>query len=116
MSTTAPSPAVRTVRPSERSLRPPRERTRIRLTARATVLLAMVGGLGILSIAPARLYLEQRAELSSMERQAARLQTENDDLSSKADQLRDPAYLERLARQCLGMVRPGETVFVAVPK
>ena len=80
------------------------------------MLFALIGGVGILSIAPARLYLEQRAELGSMERQAAQLQTENDHLSSRADQLRDPAYLERLARQCLGMVRPGETVFVAVPK
>jgi cell division protein FtsB len=80
------------------------------------VLLALIGGLGILSIAPARLYLEQRAELGSMERQASRLESENDRLSSRADQLRDPTYLERLARQCLGMVRPGETVFVAVPK
>ncbi|HYY09259.1 MAG TPA: septum formation initiator family protein [Actinomycetota bacterium] len=76
----------------------------------------MIGGVGILSIAPARLYLEQRTELGSMQRRAAKLQAENDRLSSRADLLRDPAYLERLARQCLGMVQPGETVFVAVPK
>jgi cell division protein FtsB len=116
MSTTAPSPAVRSRRRSEVSVPPARRRPRIRLTARATVLFAMIGGVGILSIAPARLYLEQRAELGSMERRAAELEVENDRLSSRADQLRDPAYLERLARQCLGMVQPGETVFVAVPK
>src|ERR671937_240416 len=116
MSTTAPSPAVPSPRRSEVSTPPARRRPRIRLTARATVLFAMIGGVGILSIAPARLYLEQRTELGSMQRRAAKLQAENDRLSSRADLLRDPAYLERLARQCLGMVQPGETVFVAVPK
>jgi cell division protein FtsB len=29
--------------------------------------------------------------------------------------LRDPGFLERLARQCLGMVKPGEVAFVVVP-
>jgi cell division protein FtsB len=116
MSATAPSPAVRSGRRIEAPVPPASERPRIRLTARATVLLALIAGVGILSIAPARLYLEQRAELGSMQRRAVRLEAENDRLSWRADLLRDPAYLERLARQCLGMVRPGETVFVAVPK
>ena len=30
--------------------------------------------------------------------------------------LHAPNYLERLARECLGMVRPGEVSFVVVPK
>src|SRR5919204_3602333 len=104
MSTTAPSPAVPSRRRSEVSSPPARRRPRIRLTARATVLFAMIGGVGILSIAPARLYLEQRTELGSMERQAAKLQAENDRLSSRADQLRDPAYVERLGRESRGVV------------
>jgi cell division protein FtsB len=88
----------------------------VRLTARATVLFVLVGGVLTLSIAPAQMYFEQRAELATMERRAARLSEQNDELAARADQLRDPTYLERLARQCLGMVRPGETAFVAVPK
>ena len=31
-------------------------------------------------------------------------------------QLHDPTYLERMARECLGMVKPDEIPFVVVPK
>ena len=30
--------------------------------------------------------------------------------------LNDPRTLERLARECLGMVRPGQIAFVTIPK
>jgi cell division protein FtsB len=76
----------------------------------------IVGGIGFLSIAPARLFFEQRAELSRLTRQAESLEATNDRLSARAERLRDPAFLERLARRCLGMVRPGEIAFVVVPK
>jgi cell division protein FtsB len=62
------------------------------------------------------MFFEQRAELAELERQAAALERGNAALAARAAQLRDGAYLERLARQCLGMVRPGETAFVAVPR
>lgn len=115
MRTAAPFPAVatgRTIR--RRSARPRRRRTR--LTARATILLAVLLGICFLSIAPARMYFEQRAELAELERQAAGLAARNERLSDRAERLRDEAFLERLARQCLGMVRPGEVAFVVVPK
>ena len=73
-------------------------------------------GVLVLSIAPARLYFEQTAEVARLERQAAALERTNQALSARADELRDDAFLERLARQCLGMVKPGEVAFVVVPK
>ena len=76
---------------------------------------AVIGVL-VLSVAPAQLYFEQRAELAQLERQAAALERTNETLASRAEQLRDHAYLERLARRCLGMVKPGEVAFVVVPK
>jgi cell division protein FtsB len=88
----------------------------VRLTARATVLCTLVVGVLVLSIAPARLYLEQIAEVARLERQAAALQRTNESLADRADELREDAFLERLARQCLGMVKPGEVAFVVVPK
>ena len=115
MRTAAPSPAVatgRTIR--RRSARPRRRRTR--LTARGTILLVVVLGICFLSIPPARMFFEQRAELAELEREAAGLAAQNERLSDRAERLRDEAYLERLARQCLGMVRPGEVAFVVVPK
>ena len=72
-------------------------------------------GVVVLSVAPARMYFEQQAELARFEREASVLQRENDALAARAEQLRDQAFLERLARQCLGMVKPGEIAFVVVP-
>lgn len=114
----APSPAVATGRlaldrdATERRSR----RRRARLTARATILCSLVIGVLVLSVAPAQLYFDQRAELAQLERRAAALERTNDTLNSRAEQLRDHAYLERLARRCLGMVKPGEVAFVVVPK
>ena len=106
----APSPAIRdraTTRPQRRGAR---------LTARATILFSLVIGILVLSIAPAQMFFEQKAELARLERQAAALERTNDTLAARAEQLRDDAFLERLARQCLGMVKPGEIAFVVVPK
>ena len=61
------------------------------------------------------MYFEQQAELARFERQAALLEHDNEALSARAEQLRDPTFMERLARQCLGMVERGETAFVVVP-
>jgi cell division protein FtsB len=109
MRTAAPSPAVAT-------RAAPGRRRRARLTARATILLAIIGAIGFLSIAPARLFLEQRAELARLSRQAASLEATTERLAARAERLRDPAFLERLARRCLGMVQPGELAFVVVPR
>ncbi len=88
----------------------------MRLTARATILCTLVIGVLVLSVAPAQMYFEQIAEVARLERQVAALARSNDTLSARAEQLRDRAFLERLARQCLGMVKVGEIAFVVVPK
>jgi cell division protein FtsB len=113
--TVAPSPtlAAGTIRTRDAA---PRRRRRARLTARATVLLAIMIGVLALSVAPARMYFEQKAELTRFEQQAAALERRNEALAARVEQLRDPAFLERLARQCLGMVKLGEIAFVVVPK
>jgi len=115
MRTTAPSPAVAAgiIRTRDAV---PRRRRRARLTARATVLVTIVIGVLALSVAPAQMYFEQQAELARFEKQAAALQRKNGALAARAEQLRDRAFLERLARQCLGMVKPGEIAFVVVPR
>lgn len=116
MRTAASSPAVaaRTIRTADAATR--RRRRRARLTARATVLLGIMIGVLALSVAPAQMYFEQTAELARFEQQADALERRNEALAARAEQLRDHAFLERLARQCLGMVKPGEVAFVVVPK
>ena len=113
MTATSPAVPTGTIRIRDAA---PRRRRRARLTARATILLTIVIGVLILSVAPARMYLEQQAELARFEHEAAVLERHNEALAARAAQLKDHAFLERLARQCLGMVKPGEIAFVVVPK
>jgi len=88
--------------------------SRTRISARATLLLLFVLVAATLSIGPMRAYLEMRDRLAGLERQAQVLEAQNDRLESRMIRLNDPAYLERLARACLGMVEPGEIAFVTV--
>ena len=91
-------------------------RTRARLTARAGILAALVVIIGALSIVPAKQLLGQRAMIAELEQRSERLQRANDALEERISRLHDPEELERLARLCLGMVKPGETAFVTVPR
>jgi cell division protein FtsB len=68
-----------------------------------------------LAVAPLRTLIDQRNHLAELRRQTAQLADRNAELESRIDRFNDPTYLERLARECLGMVRPGETAFVMVP-
>jgi cell division protein FtsB len=89
---------------------------RARLSARGALLLVVVILLLVAAVNPVRSLLDERGRLADLRRQTVELQTRNDVLQHQVDRLNDPAYLERLARQCLGMVKPGEIAFVMVPK
>jgi cell division protein FtsB len=89
---------------------------RVKFTARAAFLAVVVMILGFAFVYPARQYLAERARIADLERQAHVLQVQNAALEDRVTALRDPAYLERLARECLGMIKPGDIAFVSVPK
>lgn len=89
---------------------------RPKLTARAAGLLVAMTVLALVAIGPAREYLGERARVTELQRKAAQLEVENADLRAQIDELYQPTELERLARECLGMVRPGEIALVIVPK
>ena len=56
-------------------------------------------------------------QLQALERENVSLRREAERLAQVIDRLRnDPAYLERIAREERGMVRPGETVLKFPPK
>jgi cell division protein FtsB len=88
----------------------------MRLSARGVLLLIVIGLILLAAVAPARNLIQQRAQMAQLREQTARLQQQNDALQARVDQLDDPTYLEQLARQCLGMVKPGEVAFVTVPR
>lgn len=91
-------------------------RSGVRVTPKAAVLLVVVMLLALALVYPARLYIEQQGKISDLQRQTQKLSDQNAELSGQIAGLNDPVYLERLARECLGMVRPGETAFVVVPR
>ena len=91
-------------------------RMRPRLTRRAAVLGAIILMLAATAIVPFRQYLSQRSEIGGLERKIQALTLERSRLEKRIEQLQDPKELERIARECLGMVKPGEIAFVAVPK
>lgn len=88
------------------------ERDRPRMTGRAAVLLIAIGLLVVMALVPIGRYLEQRAAIADLERRAAQLEDRNAELRARISKLHDPAELEKLARECLGMVAPGEVAFV----
>jgi cell division protein FtsB len=97
-------------------VRPPvpgsaRSGRRTRPTAGAALLVVIVVGLLFAATIPLRSYLAQRAILDRAERQAQLLERQNVQLRHQVEQLNDPAYLERTARECLGMVRAGDILF-----
>jgi len=60
---------------------------------------------------------QMREQLQSLERENVTLRRDAERLAQIIDRLRnDPAYLERIAREERGMVRPGETVLKFPPK
>lgn len=88
----------------------------VRMSGRALVLLLLVLVVMTFAIAPLRAYLAERSQLAELLVQADELEASNAALARRIERLNDPEYLERLARECLGMVEPGETAFMTVPK
>jgi cell division protein FtsB len=98
------------------TVRPTAAGPRVRISARASVLLVVILIVGALSIAPMRAYLSQRDRLAQLEGQAERLEAHNRELERQIARLHDPVFLDRLDRQCLGMVHPGEIAFATVSR
>jgi cell division protein FtsB len=90
-------------------------RLSIRLNGRAVALLLIALAVMLLAIPSLRGYLDERGQLKDLQNQATALEQQNQTLQTRIDQLSDATFLERIARECLGMVKPGETAFVVVP-
>ena len=91
-------------------------RRRVRVTVRAAILVGLVAILSVAWVYPVRLWMAQRTQIATLEQQTAQLRNSNAALEAEVKKLRDSAYLEQLARECLGMVGKGEIAFVIVPK
>ncbi len=71
--------------------------------------------LGVMAVTPARQLYDQHRQINEAQRQLERLSAQNAKLQGWLDRLNDPDHLERLAREQLGFVRPGEVSYLVVP-
>ena len=75
----------------------------------------IVGGLAVLTaVIPFRQILEQQARVDSLSSELSSINLENDLLSAEVVALNTPGEIERLARENLGYVMPGETAYVVL--
>ena len=60
---------------------------------------------------------QQEKEIESLRQQIRQLKDENAQLDKRIKELQsDPKAIERLARESMGLARPGELIFTGVPE
>lgn len=85
---------------------------RLKSRFRLGVMLLVVGALAVTGLAPARRAYEQRQQIAAEREKLAELTAENQELQSRLRRLQDPAFVEKVVREELGLARPGDTVYV----
>lgn len=76
--------------------------------------LIIAGTAVITAVIPFRQILEQQARVEGASAELARIQMENEFLNREVQALQTPEEIERLARENLGYVMPGETAYVVL--
>jgi cell division protein FtsB len=79
-----------------------------------TLALALVIVAFLASAIPFRQIIDQQNHLEEAEARLAALEIENGLLAAEVEALNTPAEIERMAREKLGYVMPGETAFVVL--
>ncbi|WP_345635580.1 FtsB family cell division protein, partial [Rugosimonospora acidiphila] len=83
-----------------------------RLTGRATVLVLVLGALLLAYAYPVRIYLNQQAQIASLEASQAAQRRHIDELTDDTQKWKDPTYIQTQARERLQMAMPGDTVYI----
>jgi cell division protein FtsB len=79
------------------------------------LILATVLAVGYVMFVPARNYLDQQAATGDAQHQLDQLDGQIAELEQRQDQLQDPDYIARVARERFNMGRPDEQVFAVLP-
>ncbi|MEU5834562.1 cell division protein FtsL [Streptomyces diacarni] len=87
----------------------PRTPRKGRLTGRAALLALVLCSLVVALAYPTRQYVSQRSEIAEQRAQAERTRDAVEELRKERARWKDPAYVERQAREHLHFVRPDET-------
>jgi cell division protein FtsB len=81
---------------------------------RLMLLIVLVGAAFVLFF-PTRQLVQQRRHIGDLEQRLSKLHVANARLDEDVKRLTDPAELEVLARERLGLVRPGERAYFVDP-
>ena len=90
-----------------RSRRPP-----LGLTPRGALLLLVMFALAAASVYPLRQYVSQADRIQRLQDKQRALQAENQRLEQQRARLKDPAYVEQLAKRDFQLVEPGEEAWL----
>jgi cell division protein FtsB len=82
------------------------------LTPRGAVLLLVMFALAATAVYPLRQYVSQQDRIERLEAKQQALAAENARLLAERQRLRDPAYLQQLAKRDYHLVAPGEESWV----
>ena len=82
--------------------------------ALVTLLFLLLGAAFITQVVPYRQIIDSQRQVADAQARLARLQEDNAVLQSDLDVLGTDAEIEKLAREKLGYVRPGETAYVVL--
>jgi cell division protein FtsB len=82
------------------------------LTPRGAVLLLVMFALAATAVYPLRQYVSQQDRIERLEAKQQALAAENVRLLAERQRLRDPAYLQQLAKRDYHLVAPGEQAWV----
>ncbi|AQU68352.1 septum formation initiator family protein [Streptomyces niveus] len=89
-----------------------RQARRSRLTGRAAFLVLVVCSLIVALAYPMRQYVSQRGEIAEQQRLTHEARKRVEELRDEKARLQDDAYIQRLAREHLHYVMPGETGYI----
>ncbi|MGB7858944.1 MAG: septum formation initiator family protein [Acidimicrobiia bacterium] len=79
-----------------------------------TLLFVLLGAAFLTQVVPYRQILDSQRQVSSARAQLASLETENAALQADVEALNTDVEIEKLAREKLGFVKPGEVAFVVL--
>jgi cell division protein FtsL len=82
----------------------------------AVLFFSLFAGVGILHVTSRVLVVDMGYRLSRAEAEGRSLTRENDRLKLELATLKNPARLEKLAREKLGMAMPSGSLVISVPK
>jgi cell division protein FtsL len=80
----------------------------------STLLILLMGAAFVTQVVPYRQIIESRRQVAAAEAQLADLKSDNAKLEADVEALQTPNEIEKLAREKLGYVRPGEKAYVVL--